>query len=391
MLIIYPGMVNPLKAGHASGIVGIAVLLWLWGIACFQATAADAIKVAAIFGKTGDEQQYGLPGFQAIALAVEEINAQGGLLGRPVEVIKIDNHSTALDSRLAAVQAVKLGVTAVIGAAWSSNSLAMAPVLQQAGIPMISPISTNPQVTLVGDYIFRVCFTDPFQGKVMAQFARRDLRAQTAVILTNISSDYSLGLSQYFKEAFEQDGGAVLWEGKYLQTAIDFTEIVTRVAALQPEVVFSSGYERDSSLLLKQAINAGITATFLGGDGWSENMYTLVGNGINGNFFSNHWHREVTFPLSQRLRAKYAARYGEQPMTAAFPLAYDAMLLLADAIQRAQSLDRAQIRAALAATTGFQGATGTITFDAHGDPLNKEAVILKFERGQVVFVKTITP
>ncbi len=370
---------------------GIAISLWIGMLVSLSAMADDSIKIAAIFGKTGDEQQYGLPSYQAIALAAEDLNAQGGLLGRAVEVIEMDNQSTALGSRLAALQAVKLDVTSVIGAAWSSNSLAIAPVLQQAGIPMISPISTNPKVTLTGDYIFRACFTDPFQGKVMAQFARQDLHAQTAVILTNISSDYSIGLSQYFHEAFIQSGGHILWEGKYLQTAIDFTDILTQVAALQPEVVFSSGYERDSSLLLKQALSAGISSVFLGGDGWSENMYALVGNGIDGNFFSNHWHRDVAFPQSQRLRARYEALYGEHPMTAAFPLAYDAMLLLADAIQRAQSTDRAEIRAALAATTDFRGATGTITFDEHGDPLNKDAVILKFEQGQVVFIKTIKP
>lgn len=368
-------------------------------IACFGinlgvlgiAGSAETIKIAAIFGRTGDAQQYGIASYQGVNLAVEEINNQGGLLGRQVEVIELDNTSTALGSKIAALQAVKFNVTAVIGAAWSSNSLAIAPVLQQEGIPMVSPISTNPRVTLEGNYIFRVCFTDHFQGRVLAQFARQDLNAQTAVILTNITSDYSIGLSQYFRKSFSQSGGEILWEGKYLEKAIDFTDIMEKVRQLQSDVVFSSGYERDSSLLLKQAALIGIQTIFLGGDGWSEKMYRYVGKTIEGNYFSDHWHPEVPFPISKKIQAQYRHKYGEGVIIAAFPLAYDAVMVLADAIRRAQSLDRQKIRDALAVTTNFQGATGTITFDQHGDPTGKNVAILKFERGTIVFVKSFTP
>lgn len=356
-----------------------------------QTVSAEPIKIAAIFARSGDASTTDVYCYRGINLAVKEINEKGGILGRQVEVIEMDNSSKALQSKVAALQAVKLDVTAVIGASWSSHSLAMAPVLQEAGIPMISPISTNPKVTLEGEYIFRGCFTDPFQGKVMAQFAYRDLKARTAIILTNINSDYSIGLSQFFKEAFLKSGGELLWKEKYLEQTIDFTDILKTVQSLQPDVIFIPGYPRDSGFLLKQAKNMGIQSVFLGGDGWNATMYDFAGEAAEENYFSNHWHAEVPFPISQKLLTHYRQIYGEGPVIAKVPLAYDAMLLLADAIQRAQSLDRAKIRDALAATNNFQGATGTISFDEHGDPINKDAVILKFKQGTVIFVKSIKP
>ena len=357
-----------------------------------QAEATEAIKIAAIFAKTGVAAKDNAPNFQGISLAVEEINSQGGLLGRQLEVIELDNRSNLIVSKQAALKAVELDVAAVIGAAWSSHSLAIAPVLQQAEIPMISPISTNPKVTLVGNYIFRVCFTDPFQGKVMAQFTYRDLKARTAIILTNVNSDFSIGLAEFFEQSFIQSGGKVLWEGEYKEKAIDFSTILKKVRLLQPNVVFVPGYIQDSAFLIKQARGMEIRAIFLGGDGWSGNqMYKYGGKAIEGSYYSQHWHSKVPFPKSQQLQAKYHSKYGKNILPGFLPSAYDAVMVLADAIRRAQCLDHEKIRDALAATKNFQGATGTITFDENGDPVNKEAVIVKFENGTSVFVKTIKP
>ncbi len=353
--------------------------------------AADTIKIAAIFAKSGDAQTTDVYCLRGVNLAVEHLNAQGGVLGHHIQVLELDNKSNALASKMAAQQAIQAGVTAVIGASWSSHSLAIAPVLQQAGIPMISPISTNPKVTPQGNYIFRVCFTDPFQGRIMAQFARQDLHAETAVILTNINSDYSVGLSQFFKESFLQSDGKVLLEEKYLENAIDFTEILHQIQLLPPDVIFVPGYPRDSGFLLKQARKMGIQSIFLGGDGWNATMYEFAGSATDGNYFSNHWHKDVSSSLSKRILEDYLQTYGEDSVIAKVPLAYDAVLVLADAIRRAQSLDRSKIRDALAATTNMQGATGTLTFDKNGDPENKEAAILKFEKGTVVFVKSVKP
>jgi branched-chain amino acid transport system substrate-binding protein len=218
-----------------------------------MAEATETIKIAAIFAKTGIAGKDNAPNFEGVSLAVEEINGQGGLLGRQLEVIELDNSSNSIGSKQAALKAVELDVVAVIGAAWSSHSLAIAPVLQQKQIPMISPISTNPKVTLIGNFIFRVCFTDPFQGKVMAQFAYRDLKARTAIVLTNVNSDYSIGLAEFFQKSFTQSGGKVLWEGDYKEKAIDFSTTLEKVRLLQPNVVFVPGYIQDSGLIIKQA------------------------------------------------------------------------------------------------------------------------------------------
>ncbi|MCK5098243.1 MAG: ABC transporter substrate-binding protein, partial [Desulfobacteraceae bacterium] len=228
---------------------------------CETATALEPVKIALISSETGIGVEYGVPMVQGAKIAVNEINRQGGLLGRSVELIFIDNKSTALGSKFAAMEAVKLQVTGVIGAAWSSHSLAMAPVLQKAKIPMITPSSTNPQVTRLGDYIFRVCFTDELQGKIMAKFALRELKAGTAVVLQNINEQYSLTLAEFFTSWFEKKGGKVLFRGNYMGKSIDFSDILAKVTKLQPDVVFVPGYTRDSALAVKQGKNMGITAT----------------------------------------------------------------------------------------------------------------------------------
>jgi branched-chain amino acid transport system substrate-binding protein len=257
---------------------------------------------------------------------------------------------------------------------------------------MISPISTNPKMTLVGDYIFRVCFTDPFQGKVMAQFAYRDLKARKAAIVTNVNSDFSMGLAKFFEKSFIQSGGKVLLEGEYKEKSIDFSNVLKRIKRLQPDVVFVPGYIQDSALLIKQAREMEIRSIFLGGDGWSGNeMYKYGGKAIEGSYYSQHWHSNVPFPRSRQLLANYRSKYGERIIPGFLPSAYDAVMVLADAIRRAQSLDHKKIRDTLTATKDFQAATGTITFDENGDPVNKDAVILKFENETSVFVKTIKP
>jgi branched-chain amino acid transport system substrate-binding protein len=221
--------------------------------------AFEPVKVAAIFAKTGLASHTDAFALRGVALAVEEINENGGLLGHPVQLIEIDNQSTPLGSKQAAKTALNLGVTAVIGCCWSSHSLAMAPLLQEASVPMISPLSTNPEVTRVGDYIFRVCFVDSFQGQVMARFAIEDLHARSAVVLINVSSPYSMDLSDFFIKSFTAAGGQVLWKGKYREKAVDFSEILDEVRRHAPDAVFLPGYAPDSALIIRQATANGHT------------------------------------------------------------------------------------------------------------------------------------
>ena len=366
------------------------LLLSLLSILHQPALAAEPATIAAIFSKTGIAAASNADTIAGVELAVEEINRQGGVLDRPLKLIVLDNRSTPIDSAIAAQEAVRLQSMAVIGADWSSHSLAIAPVLQKAEIPMISPGSTNPKVTRVGNYIFRVCFLDSFQGMAMARFAYHDLEATKAVVLKNVDEDYCLMLAEFFTKAFKEQGGNILWEGYYRGKAVDFAILLKKVKALQPDVVYVPGYERDSGLLIRQGVSMGIKTTFLGGDGW-DGIYQYGKEAVEGGFYSAHWHPEVPSEKSIHLHKIYKQRYGKRINSDFTALGYDATTLLVDAVKRAGAWDRAKIRVALSGTTDFEGVTGVISIDENGDPRDKEVVILKMEKGKPVYFKTLKP
>ena len=352
--------------------------------------ASESVRVAAIFSLTGIAAEHNAPLIPMIQLAVEQINKTGGLLGHPVELILLDNQSTAIGAVLAAEEAVRLDVLAVIGAHWSSHSLAMAPVVQKAGIPMISPGSTNPDVTRVGNYIFRACFVDSFQGKAMARFARDELQAHSAVILKNIDEAYSLMLAEFFSRAFTDIGGKVLLDAGYRGKAVDFSDLLQQVKDLNTDVLYIPGYTRDSGLIINQATALGLKVVYLGGDAWDD-IFPFAGDAINGSFNSAPWHPGVPFPASGELKKVYFDRYHTEITNVSAPLAYDAVMLLRAAVETAHSLERSKVRDALAAIRNFPGATGMISFDEQGDPLGKEVIILKWEKGQPRYHATIHP
>ena len=368
------------------------IILGLVGMFSLPAIAAEPINIAAIFAKTGIAVKSNAPHVQMVEFSVEEINNQGGLLGRPIKLIILDNKSTPIGSSMAARKAVQLGVPAVIGAAWSSHSLQIAPILQQAKIPMITGPSTNPKVTRIGNYIFRTCFIDSFQAQAMAQFAYTELGARTAIVLENLNEEYSLTLAELFSKSYQQYGGKVILKGSYKNDAVDFANLLKKVKTLQPDVVYVPGYARDNGLLIKQAASMEIQTTFLGADGWAHPLiYDIGGNALEGNYYSAHWHHDVSFPKSIHIKKMYYQKYKSKIPHINAPLSYDAVMLLTDAIRRANSLDAKKIRDALAETKGFQGATGTITFDEHGDPLNKPVVIMKLGKDAPMYFKSIQP
>ena len=368
-------------------IIGILGLLLIFSL---PAIAAEQVKIGAVFSETGIAAIHNAPLIEMVKLAAEKINNEGGLLGNPVRLIMLDNKSTPIGSRLAAEEAVRLGVAAVIGAHWSSHSLVLAPILQKTGIPMISPGSTNPKVTQIGNYIFRVCFIDSFQGQAMARFAYGDLGARKAVVLKNIDEEYSIKLAEYFMNAFKQIGGKVLLDGSYRGKAVDFSAVLEKTAKLAPDVVYVPGYTRDSGLLIKQAVSLGVKATFLGGDAWDE-IYKYAGEAIDGSYHSAPWHPDVPFPSSIHLKKIYLHKYDMQIENMSAPLAYDAFMVLASAIKRAGTLNGERLRQAIAETRGFQAATGIISFDNNGDPLDKEVIIIKLDKGRPVYYKGIKP
>lgn len=347
-----------------------------------------SVKLGVIFATSGDAALTNVMGFEAARFAADKINRMGGILANTVELLEYDNQSTAAGSRRAAETAVADGVVAVIGPSHSSHALAMAPIFQRAGIPMVTPTATNPKVTRERDFVFRTCFTDRLQGRVLAEFALKQLRARTAVVMTNTDSEYSVDLARFFIERFNKDG-RVLAELDYLENSVDFSDPLRAVAHYGPHVVFVPGYPRDSAYILRQAHDLGISAIFLGGDAWDEMMYDYTRIGLDGNYYAGHWHADLPNPRSLRFVTEYAKSH---PLhrTGLVALTYDTVNLIADAIRRAGVFHPSEIRKALAATKDFQGITGMIRFDENGDPV-KPVMILKFSKGAGVFHSMVTP
>lgn len=350
------------------------------------------IQVALILALSGIAAEDNRPAIDGARLAVEEINARGGVLRRELELVLLDNHSSPLGSKAAAEHAVHLGVTAVVGGIWSSHALQMAYVLQSARVPMLTPTASMPEVTRVGDFIFRICFTDDMQGRVMARFSRQDLQLQRVAVLSNASEQYSLILAQHYVQSFAQLGGEVAWQGTYKGTAIDFSEQIAELKRVAPEAVFIPGYARDSGLLMRQARLQGVQAIFLGGDAWGAQVQQVAGGVLGRAYASSFWHPEVDYPRNRHLKQAFGQRYGtERYNDMRIPLTYDALLLLADAIARAGSVERDALRSALAATRQFPGATGTLSFDEHRNPINKEACIIELKHDHWNLLKTVAP
>jgi branched-chain amino acid transport system substrate-binding protein len=349
------------------------------------------VEIGVIVAQSGKARDYGNSAIQGAKIAVDEINARGGVLGHQFHLALFDNKSTALNAREAAIKAIGRKVVGVVGAVWSTHSLAVAPVLQKHGIPMISPGSTAPEVTRTGHFIFRTCYTDEFQGQLMAKFAYESNHFRRAAVLTNISESYSKVLARYFSANFKKYGGDIVYEGGYKGSAIDYRDILSPLRSLKPDAIFVPGYSIDSGLIIKQARKLGIEAVFMGGDAWETAIAEYAGKALNGSYYSTFWHPDMPYPKSRQFVALFRSAFGDGEISAYAPLAYDAVWLLADAIIRSGSLDSEKIRDALAATREFEGATGRFSFNEYGDPVNKGASIHRFSDGHWTFYKAFAP
>jgi branched-chain amino acid transport system substrate-binding protein len=348
----------------------------------------ETIDIAAIYALTGAAAEANAYALRGVGYAVDEINKQGGISGRKINLLVFDNRSTPIGSTVAAKEAVVSNVLAIVGPDWSSHSIAVARVAQEVGIPMISSLSTNPEVTKIGDYIFRVCFTDDFQGKAVARFARQDLDATTAVIFVDVTSDYSLKLSEIFRENFEQLGGRVLHELEYKLRQQQFAEEIKTAVKADADVIFIPGHD-ESGLIAKKVQDAGTSSVFLGGDGWSNAVFFRKGGSeLKRAYFSTHWCVYLDSDQSRSFVKKYNIHSQSYDDNTA--LGYDAMMLLAEAITRAASADRKKIRDAIANTRSFKGVTGTINFNVQGDPI-KSAVLMEIINGEPRYLKTLEP
>lgn len=372
------------KQTFTFSIVCLTLILW-WRPVLSE--AQDSINIGAIFSLTGKATNANRSSVLGTRLAVDEINEKGGLLNRRINLIFLDNMSTPIGSSIAANQAVAAGVIGIIGAAWSSHSLAIAEVAQENRIPMISNLSTNPKVTHAGEYVFRVCFTDDFQGKVMAEFAINDLNGKSAVIFVELTSDYSLGLAGIFRSHFESLGGTIVEEIEYKSSNEDHAAIARPAVNLNADVIFLSGHD-ESGRIAHQLQIAGVRSILLGGDGWGTESFLIAGGRhLKRGYFCTHWSKSSTHQASRQ----FSDRYSNHPdFGTGAALAFDAVMVLARSIESAGSTNREVIQRNLQKLSVYEGVTGSIKFDANGDPL-KSAVIMEILNGRPRYLKTLDP
>lgn len=354
------------------------------------APTGDVIKIGEVGSMTGSEATFGTSTHNGIELAIREANASGGVKGKKLEVISLDDQGKPDEAATAVTKLITQDkVIAILGEVASSRSLAMAPIAQNYKIPMITPSSTNPKVTEQGDYIFRVCFIDPFQGQVMAKFALTN-NIKKVAILRDVKNDYSVGLADYFTETFKAGGGEIVLDQSYQSGDIDFKSQLTAIRTKSPEAIFVPGYYTEVGLIARQTRELGIKAPLLGGDGWDSPKLTEIGGkAIEGSFFSNHYSSEDRSPHVQEFITKFKQAYGVIPDGLA-AMGYDAALVLIDAMKRAPDLSTTAIRNAIAATKDFQGVTGKITINEKRDAV-KSAVVLKVSGNQFTYQTTINP
>jgi branched-chain amino acid transport system substrate-binding protein len=346
--------------------------------------AADTgvIKVGEVGSMTGTEATFGTSSDRGIQLAVKEVNGAGGIKGRQIQVIALDDEGKPEEAATAATRLISSEhVVALLGEVASTRSLFMAPKAQAAKVPMVSPSSTNEKVTAVGDYIFRACFIDPFQGYVMAKFATETLKLKKAAILRDVRNDYSVGLAKVFNDNFTKMGGQIVDNESYSSGDVDFKAQLTNIKGAAPQALYVPGYYTDVGLIARQAREVGLTVPLLGGDGWdSEKLYEIGGAALEGSYFSNHYSVDDPSPRIQEFVTKFKKEYGGQVPDSLAAQAYDAAGMLFDGMKRAKDVTGPSIREALAQTKNYKGVTGDITMDDKRNA-TKPAVVLKIAKG----------
>jgi len=370
--------------------------------------------VVGVYGSlTGNDATFGESTKLGVELALSELQAskQGKIGGLTLRSVVEDDQGRAEEAATVVQKLINQDqVAAVIGEVASSRSLAAAPICQAAGVPMITPSSTNPKVTEVGAFISRMCFIDPFQGTVMAKFAAQNLGVKKVAILKDVKSDYSVGLSQFFTEAFTAAGGKIVAEQAYSAGDQDFSAQLTAIKGKGPEAIFIPGYYTEVGLIARKARELGLTCPLLGGDGWeSEQLIEIGGDALNGAYYSNHFAVDNPDPKLQDFLKHYREKFGKDP-DAIGGLAYDAANVLFGCLEKLAADDpngfkalaaskagtperkaaQEKVAAMIAATSGYAGVTGVITLDANRNA-SKPAVVLEIKGGKKVFNTSINP
>jgi len=373
-----------------------AVTVFAVTVTLFTLTACtrepDAIKLGHYASLTGKDAAFGVATRKGVLLAIEEINAKGGVLGRPLAYLVEDIQSKQGESATAVKKLISRDkVVAVIGANASANSLEAAPICQNSQIPMMAISSTNPRVTEVGDYIFRICFIDPFQGAVLAKFAHTSLKAKRIALLTAVNSPYSVGLSAVLRQDFTARGGEIIAEQKYNEGEKDFRAQLTALRPLKPDVIAITGFYAEAALICLQARALGIDVPFIGGDGWeAPQLIELGGKAVEGTYYSTYFSAENDAPEVRAFVKKFSARWTNEAPEAVSALGYDAVYLIAAAMTNAGTTAGPKLRDAIAATKNFPGVTGQTTIDEKRNSA-KAAVMLTVKNGRSLFFESVTP
>jgi branched-chain amino acid transport system substrate-binding protein len=356
------------------------------------ASAQDTILIGEYACLTGKEASLGTSSHQGTVMAIEDLNAAGGVLGKKLVLITEDTQSKAGESGTCVRKLISRDhVVAVLGEVASSRSLEAAPICETYKIPMISPGSTTPKLTEIGPYIFRVCFIDPFQGPVLAHFALTKLHSKRVAILSSSTSAYSVGLAKFFRKAFIEGGGDVVAEPKYAEGDKDFNAQLTAIRATGADVIFCPGYYNEGALIVKQARDLGITVPIFGGDSWeAQDLINIGGAAMEGAYLCSHYSPEDPSPRVQKFVEEYKKRYDGAVPDSNASLGYDSALVLVDSIRRAGTTEHMALRDAIASTKNFDAVTGRITIDEHRDA-SKNAVIVQVRDGRFQFVESVAP
>ncbi len=393
--------------------LGLAALIGALCLAGCGGSTSDELVIGEFGSLTGSDATFGQSTKEGVQLALNELTAQkeGKIGGLKLRSVVEDDQGRPEEAATVVQKLINQDrVICVLGEVASSRSLAAAPICQGAGVPMISPSSTNPKVTQVGDYIFRMCFIDPFQGTVMAKFAAQNLHLKQVAILKDVKNDYSVGLAKFFTDAFTQLGGSIITEQAYSAGDQDFRAQLTAIKAKNPQAIFLPGYYTEAGLIARQARELGLKQPILGGDGWeSAQLLQIGGEAMNGNYYSNHFAVDNPDPRLQTFLQKYRAAFNHDP-DAIGGLAYDAANVLFQSMQKLAEQDpqtfkglassqagtparkaaEKKLRDLVAQTANYPGVTGNITLDADRNA-SKPAVVLAIKDGKKVYDTTVNP
>jgi len=371
-------------------LVAAFIAITLFSLATCRKKEAKEIRIGIVAPITGEAATFGISTRNGTILYFDSVNESGGIDGLMINYTVADDQGDPVAGAAAYNKLIDQDKVSVIcGTVMSKVCQAGALIAQSKGVPMVSPTSTNPAVTLVGDYIFRACFIDSFQGFVAARCAVDTVGARTAAALYDAGNDYTRGLAEVFRAEFSRQGGRIVAFESYAAGTTDFNPQLVKIKKANPDVFFLPNYYDDSGLIARQAREMGITAQLLGSDGWdSPDLIKIAGDSINGGLFVNHFSPESDLPAAKKFVRDYEAKFGQKP-DALGALAYEAAMIIVEAIRKAGSVHPGAIRDALAATD-METITGTVRYNENRNPV-KSAVILEVKEGKVFYKTSINP